>query len=202
MTLNGLVNILIAFLPAVILHEYAHGWVANKLGDPTAKNAGRLTLNPFKHIDPVGTIIFPGLLIFLKSLVVFGWAKPVPVDFKRLRNPRRDMPLVALAGPLTNILLAAILSRFLIADLTGQVYDLLVTAILINLVLAVFNMIPIPPLDGSRLVLSLLPLSAARYYSQLEIYGILIVFVLLSLGVLDHIIWPAVFYLAKLLGVS
>jgi Zn-dependent protease len=198
---NILILILI-FLPAVILHEYAHGWVAYKLGDPTAKSAGRLTLNPLKHVDPVGTILLPALLILMRSPILFGWAKPVPVNFMNLDRPKRDMLWVGIAGPVVNILLAVTLSLLLKFELAGGLREILGLAILVNLVLAVFNMIPIPPLDGSRLVMSLLPLPYARSYAKLEPYGILIVFALLYFGLLDEVVWPLVVSMAQALGVA
>ncbi len=194
--------LVLGFLPAVILHEYAHGWVAFRCGDPTAKMAGRLTLNPLKHIDPVGTLILPGLLILLRAPIVFGWAKPVPIDYGHLRFPRRDIALVALAGPLVNILLAISFSLLLKLNLSLLLGNFLRISIIINLGLAIFNLLPVPPLDGSRLVLALLPLRAARYFAQLESYGMIILVILLAFRILDYLVWPAVLYLAKLLGVT
>ena len=185
-------------LIAVILHECAHGWVAYRLGDPTAKLAGRLTLNPLKHIDPIGSILLP-LVLRLMHFYPFGWAKPVPVNFASLNNPKRDMVLVALAGPAVNFMLAVFLSLVLKLNLPIAIEELVVLAILINLILAIFNLIPIPPLDGSRLVMGLLPNSLAILYSRLERYGIIIVLVMLNLGYLDFI-WPLAAHLAQELG--
>ena len=181
--------------------------MAYKLGDPTAKLAGRLTLNPLKHIDPFGTIIFPGILMLLRTMgyntVILGWAKPVPVNFSNLRHPKQDMIWVGLAGPAVNIVLAFLFSLWLRNYNGPLVYrDILATGVFINLLLTVFNMIPIPPLDGSRLVMGLLPNSLARPYMALEPYGILIVLVLLSSGLLDSIILPAILVLTRLLGVE
>ena len=191
---------------SVILHECAHGWVAYMRGDPTAKLEGRLTLNPIKHIDPFGTIILPALLITLRilgySTVVLGWAKPVPVNFARLYRPKTDMIWVALAGPVTNILLAVLLSLFLRPELPLNVVSLLAFAIFINLLLAIFNLMPIPPLDGSRILMGLLPTPLALAYSRLERYGILIVFLLLSLGIFDRFVVPVVDFCGRWLGVE
>jgi len=194
-----LINIA-AFTPAIILHECAHGWVANKLGDPTAKNLGRLTLNPLKHIDPFGTVILPFTLWF-SGLTPFGWAKPVPVNPMNLEHPKRDMMWVGLAGPAINIALAVILSQFLKLDLSFEVKSVIQLAILINLFLAVFNMVPIPPLDGSRLVIGLLPNRYAYLYSRLEPYGIILVFLLFVVGKFQIFLLPVIDYLASLLGV-
>lgn len=198
--------VIIILFSAIILHEYAHGWTAYKLGDPTAKDAGRLTLNPLKHIDPVGTVLLPGVLIAMRMMgvntFVFGWAKPVPVNFLRLRHPKQDMIWVALAGPAVNILLAIGFAQALKMDLSMQAYQLIGLAVFINLLLAIFNMIPIPPLDGSRLVMGLLPDKLAASYSQLERYGILIVIILLWLGLFEAVVMPAIYFSGKLLGVS
>lgn len=192
--------------PAVILHEYAHGWVAYRRGDATAKLAGRLTLNPIRHVDPVGTILIPAMLLALrlmgKDVFIFGWAKPVPVNFWRLRNPKRDMIGVGLAGPAVNIFLAVLFSQVLKFDLSAAAYQFVSAGVYINLLLAVFNMVPIPPLDGSRLVMGLLPDPLAQRYGRLEPYGIFIVVVLISLGLFDAVILPLIEIGAQWLGVS
>jgi Zn-dependent protease len=194
---------------SIVLHEYAHGWAANKLGDPTAKLAGRLTLNPLKHIDLIGTILAPSFLfvIYLIGLshnfFIFGWAKPVPVNFQQLRHPKRDMILVGLAGPATNIILAALAS--LVYHQTSSPFwaEVCLGFIFLNLLLAVFNMIPIPPLDGSRLVAGLLPDRLAFYYTRLERYGILIVIIAtMYLNIFDLFVSPGIDFLGHFLGVD
>ncbi len=195
---------LFLFFFAVVIHEYAHGWVAYRFGDPTARFMGRLTLNPIAHIDPLGTIILPLFLILARSPILFGWAKPVPIDFLRLKNLKRDMIWVGLAGPLANILLAglfAALLNFLPRPLNPLFEMVLGSAVVVNLVLAVFNLLPVPPLDGSRVVFSLLPRKAAFVYISLEPWGFFIVIALLYLGIIDLVIWPIVGFLAKTLGV-
>ena len=192
------------FFFAVIIHEYAHGWIAWKLGDSTAKAAGRLTLNPLAHIDPIGTIFLPLILLVSNSPVVFGWAKPVPVSFRNLDNPKKDMVWVGIAGPTANVLFAIFLSFILKLSVGASPLFLaiLTSGILINLVLAIFNMLPIPPLDGSRVTMGLLPIDLARRYAKLEPYGFIIIFGLLYLGVIRSVIWPVVMYFSQLLGVS
>jgi Zn-dependent protease len=193
-------------LAAIIFHEVAHGAVAYTLGDPTAARLGRLTLNPLPHIDPVGTVLLPGILLVTSILFrtppfIFGWAKPVPVDFRRLRHPRRDTMLVALAGPGTNLILAAVSAAALgalpRAHAPGSlVYTLQVMAaasIQINCVLAVFNLFPIPPLDGSRVLTAILPAPAAAALGRLERWGFVIVILLvMNTRILPTLVHPLV----------
>jgi len=163
---------------------------------------GRLTLNPLAHIDPVGTIFLPLVLIITHSPVLFGWAKPVPVDFFNLNNPKRDMIWVGLAGPAANIIFAIALSLLLkIPLLTAShlAVSVITTAIMANLVLAVFNLLPIPPLDGSRIAMGLLPYNLGAEYAKMEPYGFIIIFALLWIGFINTIIWPIVIFLANLL---
>ena len=172
---------IVPVLISITMHEAAHGYAANLLGDDTAKKLGRVTLNPFKHIDRFGTVFIPLLLIVMKSPLVFGWAKPVPVKFYRLKNPLRDMVMVAIAGPITNIILAfvaaSILSamyNFALIETTWLVLTL-ANFFFINIILAVFNMIPIPPLDGGRVAVGLLPKYLSYQLARLERYGFFII---------------------------
>lgn len=184
--------ILISFpllLLAITVHEFAHGWTAYKLGDTTAKDLGRLTLNPLAHIDLFGTILLPVMLfIATRGAFVFGAAKPVPVNFANLRNPRRDTIWVGLSGPLANFIFAFLCGlaiRFI--GLNQQFGLIFLLLIQINVVLAVFNLIPIPPLDGSRVVMGILPEPAARIYRAIEPWGFFIIILLIYLGLFDMI---------------
>ncbi len=192
---------------AITVHEVAHGWVARRLGDPTAMMLGRLTLNPIKHIDPVGTVLVP-LLMLMFSPFIFGWAKPVPVTWENLKHPKRDMALVAAAGPLSNLLMALFWVLVLRASIginpelpwlgtylfyAGQ------AGIVINLVLMVLNLLPLPPLDGGRVLSGLLPGRWSWQLDRIEPYGLLILLLLLLSGVLGNILGPLIDGLQSLL---
>lgn len=183
---------------AITVHEVAHGWIARRLGDPTALMLGRLTLNPVKHIDPVGTLLVPGLLL-LFSPFIFGWAKPVPVTSENLRHPKRDMALVALAGPVANLLMAILWACVIkvAATLGGQggvaaefIIYVGIAGITINLILMVLNLLPIPPLDGGRVLSGLLPGPWSWRLDRLEPYGFPILLVLMFSGLLGQILTP------------
>jgi Zn-dependent protease len=195
----GIAFSLILFFLAVVVHEFAHGWIAYKFGDPTAKYSGRLTLNPLAHIDPIGTIVLPIFLLITGSPILFGWAKPVPVNFLGLHNPKKDMIWVGLAGPCANILLAIAISMIIKIKLPPLPLQILHQFMLLNLVLAIFNLMPIPPLDGSRVVMGLLPPKLAYKYMKLEQFGFVLVVILLYLGIFDLIVWPIVAIIYKYL---
>ena len=193
----------------ITVHEVAHGWVANRFGDPTARLAGRLTLNPVKHIDPVGTVVVP-LLLLLFSGFVMGWAKPVPVDARRLNSPRRDMAVVALAGPGSNLIMALLWALVVKLALVyhsalGNAGMLLifmgVAGVFINTILCVLNLLPLPPLDGGRVLTSLLPPRLSLAVGRIEPWGLVIILVLLLTGVLGQILYPALDFVTRSLSV-
>jgi len=180
----------LSLIIVISLHEFFHALVADKLGDPTPRSYGRLTLNPLAHIDPVGTLLLP-LLGVLSGFPVIGWAKPTPIDPYNFRNPRRDETLVALAGPLSNFLLALILSLFKssFATYVGNM----------SLFLGIFNLLPVPPLDGSKILLNLLPVDqAAKIEASFEHYGYLLIALLLISGLLGKIIYPIFYFVSNL----
>jgi len=192
----------VAFLPllfAITVHEVAHGWVAKQFGDPTAQRLGRLTLNPLKHIDPVGTILVPGLLLLLGGFI-FGWAKPVPVTWGNLRHPKRDMAIVAVAGPVANLIMAlvwAMIARLGVYLGPHSWFGLPLQymgffGIEINIVLMVLNLLPMPPLDGGRVAVGLLPGPLAWQLSRVEPFGFFIIMGLMATGVLSAIINPPI----------
>jgi len=215
-TLFQVATWLIPLIIAIVFHEVSHGLVARRLGDPTAEERGRLSLNPFRHIDPVGTVILP-LILAVTHAPIFGWAKPVPVNYRRLRRPRRDMVLVALAGPGMNLLLALLGAVALGATLSfssnpDSLGTMFIAAnslnfVLINLFLAIFNLLPIPPFDGGHVVQGLLPPSAAAAFAKIGRYSLLVLVVLLlvlpalGINVVGRVVSPLVDHIATgLLG--
>ena len=202
-----------ALMIAVILHEVAHGWVAEKMGDPTARYAGRLTLNPIPHIDPFGTILLPAMFIILGSPVIFGWAKPVPINPMNFHDLRRGTFFVSIAGVVMNISLALlggflyhilkpavqVSSPFVVESILFPLLVFFEKLVLINLVLALFNIVPIPPLDGSKALMSFLSFKYWEIFYRYEMYGFLIIAVLLFTGILQSIIYPPLVFLYNLI---
>lgn len=198
----GIVITLAILLFSAIVHEVAHGLMAEKLGDSTARDEGRITLNPIPHIDPFGSIALPALLLAVGSPIVFGAAKPVPVNFANLRHPKSGMALVSLAGPLANFLLAVLFVVPIKLGLANEIaVPILLQAILINLVLGTFNLIPIPPLDGSKILASLGSDEWMYRILSLEQYGFLLVLVFLMLGILDRVLIPVISLFGKIFGI-
>lgn len=205
--------VLVVLISSLSVHEAAHAFAADRLGDPTARQLGRLSLNPAVHVDPIGTLLFP-LIAYLTSVPLIGWAKPVPVDPRYLKHPKRDFALIAAAGPASNLIMAAI-GAFVLSlardaagpgdivggAVTGPLLPLFFTFAIVNVLLAVFNMIPVPPLDGGNVLIGILPASSARLVEQVRPYGILILYALMLTGVLNTMLGPIVGYLRYLLGV-
>ncbi len=197
----------IPVLFAITLHEVAHGWMANALGDKTAKMLGRLSLNPIKHIDPIGTIAVPIAMVALQTGFVFGWAKPVPVSTRNFKSPRKDMAIVAAAGPISNLIMAVFwvlifkLGTSVISDpaIAKGIMDMGRAGILINLILFIFNLFPIPPLDGSKVLSGFLPPALSNLMDKIEPYGLFIVLGLVYFGVLNTIMTPMLSFFLNLI---
>lgn len=193
---------------AITLHEAAHGWVAYKLGDPTAKSRGRITLNPIKHIDPMGTVVVP-LFLAMVSPFVLGWAKPVPVEPRYFKSPLLDMALVALAGPVSNFIMACLWAMFIVisnsvmsaSPTLSFLAEMGEKGIIINVVLMVLNLLPILPLDGGRVLAGVLPKSLAIPFMRMERFGMLIVLLLLFSGILGKILWPLVVHFVNMISI-
>ncbi|HEX2456524.1 MAG TPA: site-2 protease family protein [Vicinamibacterales bacterium] len=190
-------------LLSLTIHEAAHAWTANRLGDPTARLLGRMSLNPIVHIDPIGTVLLP-LLAAYSGLPIIGWAKPVPVDIRRLRNGRRDFMLVAAAGPLSNIaqaIVGAMILRVIMASGAdvGLLQKMLYGYVSINLLLAFFNLVPIPPLDGGNVLAGLLPPQAAGMFIALRQYGFILLYALMLTGVLSAVVLPPTEFFERIL---
>ena len=201
---------ILAFVVAITVHEAAHAWMADRLGDPTPRITGRLTLNPIKHLDLYGTVLLPLFLLIIGSPLLFGWAKPVMFDPYNLKNPRRDAALISLAGPFTNLVLASLLAvtlRFLLSPFSPVYfyYDLLRFGIVVNVTLAVFNLIPVHPLDGGKILVGILPRSEARGVDLfLQRYGLIILFMLIfplfgRASLISIVISPVISFLLGLL---
>ena len=199
---------IIPVLLAITVHEAAHGYAAKHFGDKTAYYLGRITLNPIKHIDPLGTVVIPGMLLLLSAPFLFGWAKPVPVNFSNLNNPKKDMMWVALAGPASNLVMAIIWAIILgLFKSSGTSYALFIigmaqVGIMINLVLMLLNLLPIPPLDGGRMAVSLLPSPWSYKLASIERYGMFILIFLIVSGLLSAILLPLLrFFQGTLIGI-
>ena len=197
-------------IASLSVHEAAHAWAADRLGDPTARHLGRLSVNPVVHVDPIGTLLFP-LIAMMTNVPLIGWAKPVPVDPRHLRHPKRDFALIAAAGPASNLIMAAIGAMIFAmiplaapGDIAARavvspLFTLVVEFVQLNVLLAVFNMIPVPPLDGGNVLLGVLPHAGARLVEQLRPYGFLILYALMLTGTLSYLLGPVAYSILRVL---
>lgn len=213
MDFTQILIVLTVLIASLSVHEAAHAFTADRLGDPTARHLGRLSLNPAVHVDPIGTLLFP-LIAFATGVPLIGWAKPVPVDARYLRHPKRDFAVIAAAGPASNLVMAGFgaVLLFLARDLAGPgqiaagaamrpLLPFFTVFVYVNILLAVFNMIPVPPLDGGNVLLGILPPRAAHVVEQMRPYGFLILYALMLTGVLSTLLGPVANYLLYLLGI-
>lgn len=210
--LTEVLIVLVVLISSLSVHEAAHAFAADRLGDPTARHLGRLSLNPAVHVDPIGTLLFP-VIAYITGVPLIGWAKPVPVDMRYLKHPKRDFALIAAAGPASNLVMAVIGSAALQLTraaagpgdivgntLTNPLVTLFFMFAIVNVLLAVFNMIPVPPLDGGNVLLGILPPGPTRIVEQMRPYGFLILYALMLTGALSRLLGPIVSYLRYLLG--
>ena len=202
--LDVLIPLLVILIVSLSVHEAAHAWSADRLGDPTARTLGRLTLNPLAHIDWIGTVLFP-LVALVTGLPLLGWAKPVPVNFRNLKAPRRDFALVALAGPVSNIALAVLATPIFLMMYGDGVIEmgsmLAGSFVVLNVSLAIFNMIPFPPLDGGNVLSGFVPESVAAAIDQLRPYGFIMLYALMFTGVLSRVVFPVAIAITSALGI-